>query len=131
MTFDVTQEHLTVITFGWQRHYEVFAICRSCLRSTVFVLSASGEPNIDFVKDHGILRLPNSADRYVYIEGFINISNVAAEPCPDHVPGKIKAAFDEGAKCLAFDCYNAAATMFRLALDLATRPLVPDQPTPG
>jgi len=42
----------------------------------------------------------------------------------------IKAAFEEGAKCLAVDCPNAAATMFRLCIDLGTRALLPDKGEP-
>ena len=35
------------------------------------------------------------------------------------------AAFNEGATCLAVNCFNAAAAMFRLGIDLATQPLLP------
>ena len=52
---------------------------------------------------------------------------------PEHLPEKIATAFNERATCLAVGCYNAAATMFRLCIDLATRSeLPPEEPsTPG
>jgi hypothetical protein len=42
-----------------------------------------------------------------------------------HLPANIENAFSEGAGCLSIECFNAAATMFRLCVDLATRPLLP------
>jgi hypothetical protein len=41
---------------------------------------------------------------------------------PEQLPPDVEAAFAEGGKCLAIDCFNAAGTMFRLAIDLSTRP---------
>ena len=59
------------------------------------------------------------------IEGFINLKDIVTESAPDHLPLDIKNAFQEGATCLAVNCYNAAGTMFRLCLDLATRSKLP------
>ena len=41
-------------------------------------------------------------------------------------PPEITAVFNEGATCLAVQCWNAAGTMFRLCVDLATKPLLPE-----
>ena len=57
--------------------------------------------------------------------GYVSVADRAARPSPEHVPDPIAAAFNEGAKCLAINCFNAAAAMFRLALDLATQELLP------
>lgn len=35
--------------------------------------------------------------------------------------------FKEGSACMSIGCYNAAATMFRLCLDLATKSLMPEE----
>lgn len=48
-----------------------------------------------------------------------------AQRPPDHLPAEIENTFKEGAACLVISCNNAAATMFRLCIDLATRPLLP------
>jgi hypothetical protein len=53
-----------------------------------------------------------------------------AVECPEYVPPAIKRTFDEAAKCLAIQCYDASGTMFRKVLDSATRPLLPPQPDP-
>ncbi len=45
---------------------------------------------------------------------------------PEHLPAEIEAAFKEGAACYSIGCYNAAGTMFRLCLDFASAPLLPD-----
>ena len=45
---------------------------------------------------------------------------------PEHLPETIHAAFVEGATCHAVGCHNAAGTMFRLCVDLATRILLPE-----
>jgi hypothetical protein len=65
------------------------------------------------------------------IEGFINLKDIATESVPDHLPIDIKTAFQEAVTCLAVNCYNAAGTMFRLCLDLATRSKLPAHDSEG
>jgi hypothetical protein len=61
----------------------------------------------------------------VRIENFISLKDRAATPPPDHVPKEIQAVFTEGATCLAVRCPNAAASVFRLCIDLATKAMLP------
>lgn len=56
----------------------------------------------------------------------ISPADLAVEEPPEFLPEHINSAYEEGAKCLAIGCYNAAATMFRLCLDYATKGLLPD-----
>jgi len=56
----------------------------------------------------------------------VSLRDNVSVKAPEHVDGGLKNAFDEGSACLSIECYNAAATMFRLCVDLATRPLLPD-----
>jgi len=63
-------------------------------------------------------------NRFVRVEGFVSLKDEAGVSPPEHVPPEITAAFSEGATCFAVRCFNAAATMFRLCVDLATRPLL-------
>jgi hypothetical protein len=63
--------------------------------------------------------------------GFVNIKNTAATAPPEHLPENIDVAFREGATCLATECWNAAGTMFRLCVDLATRDLLPPDGAAG
>lgn len=64
-------------------------------------------------------------------KGFVCVKNYVEERPPEHVPENIKAAFDEGATCMAVNCFNAGATMFRLCIDHATKPLLPAQDVEG
>jgi hypothetical protein len=56
--------------------------------------------------------------------------------CPDHVPREIERIFNEGASCAAIGAWDAAGTMFRKVLDVATRSITPkpdsaDEPRPS
>ena len=91
ITFDVTQEHKYAIHYSWQNCYEAFCICQHCRRSTVFFLHQ--DVNVDTIGKHGILKLDVSVNRFMRVEGFVNISNVATADPAEHVPEDIKATF--------------------------------------
>jgi len=131
ITFDVTQEHFIRKCYTWQYWYEAFCICRHCNRSTAFVLSQNVDSDHDAVHKNGLLKLTGAINRYMNIEGFISLKDAAAIEPPEHLPEEIAAAFTEGAKCLAISCHNAAATMFRLCVDIATRQMIPEADEPG
>ncbi|EKS6735723.1 DUF4145 domain-containing protein [Enterobacter asburiae] len=104
--------------------YEVYCACRECHRTTIFLC-------VDLHKQQAL----DSLDWRVAIFGLEDVARVirplspadlnVQEP-PEHLPPNIHAAYEEGAKCLAIGCFNAAATMFRLCLDYATKNLVPE-----
>ena len=94
--------------------WESFAVCRECMRPTIFKLGTPGPP-CD----------PGTFSRNVRLLGHVSVADRDARPSPEYVPDPIAAAFQEGAKCLAIGCFNAAAAMFRLVLDIATRGLLP------
>ena len=56
---------------------------------------------------------------------------MGAEAPPEHVPDAIANAFREAAVSMATGCWNAAATMFRLAISLSTGPLLPVEEIDG
>ena len=127
MTFDLTQTHLLGMEYGWQHICEAFSVCRNCNRSTVFVLEQSEIEANQIIEKKGLLALPGSLNRYFRVKRYIGLRDTSKVSPPEHVPRDIEAAFREGATCLVTECPNAAATMFRLCLDLATRPLLPEQ----
>lgn len=131
ITFDVTQEHFIRRRFDWQHWYETFCICRHCKRSTTFVLSQNVNSDQDIVHKNGLLKLTGAINRYMDIESFISLKDAAEIEPPEHLPEEITAAFTEGAKCLAISCHNAAATMFRLCVDIATRQMLPEADEQG
>ena len=131
ITFDLQSAIWTTQHYGWQFWYEAFCICRQCRRSTIFVLSESSNGNYEYVHKTGLVEINGAVNRYITIEGTITLKDTATVEPPLHVPGRIDAVFQEGAKCLVVDCNNAAGTMFRLCIDLATRTLLPEEETEG
>lgn len=134
MTFDVTAHVFLQQFHGWVNHHEVFSICRSCKLPTIFRISLNvrGREH-ERQMSEAITRTPDTlmnvtgalnrlftVDRHVALQ-----DNVKITP-PEHLPKEIEDAFREGAACFSIECFNAAATMFRLCLDHASRPLLPD-----
>jgi len=104
-----------------EKHYEVFGICRHCSKGTIFVVSG----------EHQQTMQGQALNQYVKVQGFISLKDQATVAPPDHVPPNIANAFREAATCMAVECWNAAGTMFRLCVDLATRPMLPPEDTEG
>ncbi len=127
MTFDLISEINTSIHYDWQKWYEAFCICRACNRSTVFVLSQKEYKDSDYLNKHRLSSLTVAVNQFMKVEGHISLKDSGSEKPPEHLPENIEAAFREGAACLAIGCSNAAATMFRLCVDLSTRPMLPEK----
>lgn len=72
-------------------------------------------------------KLDRSLNAHFKVEGFISLKDVGATKPPAHVPEQVGVAFREGATSLVTGCWNAAGAMFRLAIDLATKPLLPSE----
>lgn len=129
MTFDLLRQIPTVIHYGWQHHCEAFCLCRSCKRATVFILS---QKNCE--KDEQFAELSSysaAVNRIANMEGYICLKDIVSRKPPEHLPPNVESAFREGAACLSIGCHNAAGTMFRLCIDLATRPILPEEETAG
>jgi hypothetical protein len=132
ITFDVKAVNLTHVRYGWQHFYEAFGICRNCASSTTFVLEEQAEHHdIHLFQKKSPLEIADSLNGYFRIRGFISLrdQNVAAPP--KHVADEIASVFCEGATCMTVECWNAAGAMFRACVDLATRPMLPAEETPG
>ncbi|WP_447962591.1 DUF4145 domain-containing protein [Nitrospira sp. Ecomares 2.1] len=125
MTFDLISQWPVDRTYDWKTYLEVFCICRRCSKSTTFLVSQrelDGERYIE----KGLPALDFSANKIVDVERYISLRDTAAEMPPEHIPEEIEAPFKEGSACFSIGCYNAAATMFRLCIDLSTRSMLPD-----
>jgi len=131
ITFDVTAAKAYRIQYGWQHWYEAFGVCRHCGRTTIFVLSESVDSDHNYVHKVGLLKVDGSLNKYVTIKGHISLKDVASVEPPEFLPANIEAVFREGATCVAVGCYNAAGTMFRLCVDLATKSMLPAGDEPG
>lgn len=125
ITFELVAARETERRNGWQRCYEAFCICRACGKSTIYALSQ--KTNVDPLA-LSVTPLPNftnAVNNWVTVERYVSLKDVVSQSPPDYLPAVIQTAFREGAACLAIDCPNAAGTMFRLCLDLATREKLP------
>jgi Domain of unknown function (DUF4145) len=131
ITFDVTAAKIIGQEYGWQYWYETFCICRNCGRTTIFVLSESANANYNYVHKVGLVKVEGSLNNYVDVERYVSLKDQASVSPPEHIPKEIEAVFKEGATCLVVGCYNAAGTMFRLCVDLATRSMLPKEETEG
>ena len=60
----------------------------------------------------------------------VTLRETKALPPPEFVPEIISSVFLEGSSSFSAHCFNAAAAMFRLALDLATKDLLPPADEP-
>ena len=129
MTFDVTRGHHYRTDYEWQRWFEAFSICRNCGRSTIFILGQHRHD--DTLGQVALEKLQPCVNDFLEVRGFVNLANTASVEPPEHLPEPIEAAFREGATALAVNCYNAAGTMFRLCVDFATHPKLPEEEVPG
>ena len=111
ITFDVKAFNFLEKDEYSGEHYEVFGICRRCSRGTIFVVSGMLDQQV--MKEQAL-------NQFVKVQGFINLKDQATVAPPEHVPPNIANAFREAATCLSVECWNAAGTMFRLCVDVAT-----------
>lgn len=131
ITHDLNSSVKTRVAHHWQQWYEAFCVCRKCARSTIYVLADKGTTEAEELRRTQLEKVQGCVNKFVRVEGHINFKDVAAVEPPEHPPNDVASAFEEGAKCLATGCHNAAGTMFRLCVDLATRPILPKEETPG
>jgi len=125
ITFDVSQGLFIGTKYRWQHWYELFCVCRNCLRSTIFIVSQRNAGDKRFATSHAVLQIDETLNGLVEVERYVSLRDKAAHAPPEHVPPNIQAMFREGATCLAVECWNAAGTMFRMCIDLATRGMLP------
>ena len=127
ITFGLTQDNLIEKWSGLEGMtagtWEAFCVCLRCYRATIFVLRQK-DPDRGSLVSNGLQSLSVVNDKVV-IRSYINVTNFKKSPSPEHLPDPVAAAFQEGATCVAVGCFNAAAAMFRLSLDLATKDLLP------
>ena len=131
ITFDVEVAKIYRQDYGWQNWYEAFATCRHCGLSTIFVLAEKTECDYDQVHRVGLLNMKGALNNFTQVRGFISTKDSATIKPPQFLPPNIKTAFNEGATCFAVNCFNAAGTMFRLCVDMATKGMLPEEEITG
>lgn len=131
ITFDINAAQPIRIEHGWQNWYEAFGVCRQCGCTTIFTLSECAYNGHQYIEKVGLLKVERALNNYVDVRGHISLKDSASIPPPEFLPKEIEAVFSEGTTCLAVGCYNAAGTMFRLCVDLATRSMLPTEDVTG
>ena len=122
-TFDVLSTAHVTTRYSWQRYYEAFCLCRHCSHTTTFLI-VQKKPD-DTLAAHAPETLRGNINNLFEFEGYISQKDIGATAPPDHVPPPLAKIFEEGTKCVAVGCWNAAGAMFRLCVDMATEPLLP------
>lgn len=135
MTFDVKQIHWFDKQYdrlsAYTHFYELFCICRHCQRSVVFVARQKNVNSETPLKSESFLNSSNSVNSMMNVDRYINLLHNAKIKPPQYTPKNIEAAFCEAATCLAVECWNAAGTMFRQCVDLATKSFLPQEEVPN
>jgi hypothetical protein len=119
--------------WGWRKNWEAYCVCGHCDRGTIFVLSQDHQHDsskFDRVKGQ-LQAIDGVINSLVSVEGFISVGDIGAVAPPEHLPENVLNAFKEGAKCLAVGCFNAAGTMFRLCVDMASTSKLPQEDVAG
>ncbi|MGO4728093.1 MULTISPECIES: DUF4145 domain-containing protein [unclassified Inquilinus] len=129
-TLDVEAATYKKTQSDWQHWHELYAVCRNCRKGTIYVVSLKHPDDTNYTSSHKLLEL-QAINQVFEVEGVISIKDRVRFAPPDHVTPDIGKAFTEGATCLAVECWNAAAAMFRVCLDNATRDLLPTEDPPG
>jgi hypothetical protein len=101
------------------------------LKGTIFVLTNKTPGQERWMADNNPATVPFNINHMVAVIGHISVKDMNAAAPPLDLPAAIEKAWNEGARCMAVDCPNAAASMFRLCIDLATKALVPPNDTDG
>lgn len=131
-TFAVKYTLFVGARYKWQHWYEAFSICGNCSRSTVFLLAQSTRcDDIHMFDQSSPMDVKKSLNNYFDVDSYINLKDRASVAPPEYVPDDILKIFREASTCVTVQCWNAAGCMFRTCLDLATRPLLPADETPG
>ncbi|MFJ2989919.1 DUF4145 domain-containing protein [Collimonas sp. NPDC087041] len=94
-------------------------------------MSDRAESDYQHAHKVGLLKVEESLNNFVDIKGHVSLKDSASVFPPEFLPKNIEAVFQEGATCLAVGCYNAAGTIFRLCVDLATRSMLPNEDVAG
>lgn len=129
--FRVTDEMLIRSQYGWQNWWEVFAVCRNCMRSTVFVLAGDVNGDRDLRSKRPSEVEGVSLNNGFGVERYISLRDQATVAPPEHCPKPVADAFIEAATCLSLQCWNAAGAMFRLCIDLTTKTQLPSEDEGG
>lgn len=116
-TFDILGQQQ--VGFQAWAKYEAFLVCRNCFRSSIALLKQDASNARDPMSEAGhFANISFALEKWVF-----EVPN--RRRLPNHVPDDVGRIFTEAASCAAIGAWDAAGTMFRKALDVATRSITP------
>jgi hypothetical protein len=125
ITFDIYAQQFRKLIYGWKVEYEAYSVCRKCSAGTIFILGAKSSIIQEHYIDMPLSTFEKDITEHYEVDGFISVKDIAVAEPPEFLPEDICKAFNEAARCFSVKAYNGASAMFRLCLDLATKPLLP------
>ncbi len=116
---------------GWLGTYEVFGICRACHQSSIYVVRHKSYETARIIpvagpRRNSLAEYKGSLNDALATIRVVSVQDQNVVSPPEYLPEIIDKVMREANTCLSMQCANAAATMYRLALDLCTKPLVAD-----
>jgi hypothetical protein len=132
MTCDILADVYMGTEHDWKHYHEITARFRSCHKPSLLLVGLrDSSRKRDYGKDGSITATGGDITKAFRFERVISTADFAANDAPEYLPEDIDRAFKEGTRCLAIGCHNAAAAMFRLCLDLATKSRLPAEGAEG
>lgn len=125
ITFDVLGDNPAPLRNGFWS-FQVFGRCRSCGDCSIAVFETA--ESISGTYYSGALSSTEGGMPQVVFRKFLTVADNRTVDIPEFLPTAVSNCFKEGAAAFNIGAYNASAAMFRLALDIATKGLLPDEP---
>lgn len=118
-TFDIMANTFVGKHDNYYEQWECFLRCRKCHRPSIGLLR-----RLDSGEDAPMKCSGRYANYFFeFVKWVFEVPN--RRRCPEHVPADVQRVFDEAATCGAIGTWDAAGTMFRKVLDVATRSITP------
>lgn len=115
---------------NWDAQIEAFCLCRNCFKGSIgfFTLQRTGSVTSEVANTGKLSGYQGKIPYWYHFETFLTAAVNITIPEPEHLPAPVSNCFREGAAAFAVGAWNAAAAMFRLTLDIATKDRLPPQP---
>lgn len=128
---EITFEVLSAVSIQNASHgssqYELSCKCRRCQRLSIFaVVQQNNRLGEVLDNPNAIVSYQSGLNSAFEVLGHLSLRDEATIEPPSYMPERVTNAFREGATCLKVQCFNASGAMFRLAVDLATKDLLPE-----
>lgn len=127
-SFDLLAQNYLSKQYNWKRWYEIYCVCRSCHKGTIFLVSQQKVD--DHFPDKPMPSYKGYVNDVVDHEGYVSLKDQGVRAPPEHLEGEVAIAFREAETSRAVGCWNAAGAMYRSCVDLTTKALMPAEADP-